>query len=159
VEGELLALDVLLDRDLGHVARALEDLRELLLVARRVRVGRAGARDRLDDQREADALARGARLDHPARARVPRRAHAGAVAPFLPRLAVAEAHGRLDAHARDVQGLAQARGQHDARLPQALDAIDATPVQPAAHGIDDRGLVPQALHLQVVRERAARLTG
>ena len=72
---------------------------ELLVGVDAVGVGRAGAGDRLDDERVADLLRGLPDLGDGARADVPRRADARGVEHALHRLLVAERHGLLDGHA------------------------------------------------------------
>ncbi len=60
----------------------------------------------------------------------------------------------LDAQAVDAEVLAQLGGQHDARLPQALDAIEGVASQPLVQFRDNGAGIPQRANLHVLRQRA-----
>jgi hypothetical protein len=154
VEGELLAVDELLDADLGHVPQQRQDVGQLLRRVDPVGVGGAGARDRLDDDGEPDLLGGLPHTGHAGGADVPRRADAGGVEHPLHLLLVTERHGLLDRHAGQPERLADARRQHHVRLPQALDPVDRDmPGQPAQRA--QHGALVGEVDVLVVRERLA----
>jgi hypothetical protein len=74
---------------------------------------------------------------------VARRANAGAIQHLLHALLVSERHRLLDVETGNAERFAQLRRQHHAGLPQALDAIERSPAQPAAQLAGDAGFIPQ----------------
>jgi hypothetical protein len=120
-----------------------------------VSVGRAGAGDRLDDEREAEPLGGGTDGGLAARRGVPRRANAGGVQRPLHALLVAKRDRALHRKPGGAQRLAQAGREHHARLPETLDAVGLPPVEPSTDLVDHRLLVPQRAHPQIVGEANA----
>jgi hypothetical protein len=96
---------------------------------------------------------------------VPGGAQPGRVDQLLHPLLVPERHGLRHGQAGQAQVLAEPRGQHHVRLPQALDPVDAHVLGQPAHGPADVVLGGQRAGLDVVvqgrlglgRERVGRL--
>ena len=155
VEGELLALDELLDADLGHVARLRDHRLQFGVVVHPMRVGGTRAGDGLDDGGIADALDRGLDLGPGVGARMVRHPNARGVEHLLHRLLVAEWQRLGHRHAGQPKHLADARRQHHERLPLAFDLVDAHAPGEIAHLGEDRVLVAEAAALHVHGEVAA----
>jgi hypothetical protein len=150
VEGELVAVDVLLEAALVDVLGHGQGALEIGVAVELVGVGRAGAGDRLPHQRVAEPSCGGAGLGRgldPGRARHPQ---AGGGDPLLHELLVAEAEHGVVAHARHAQALAQPGRGQDHDLPVGQHAIDAPAAHPLIDPLGDVGLVEEPRHLQVV---------
>ncbi len=156
VVGELLPVDELLHDDLGQVPEHWQDGVEIGRRVGPVGVGRAGAGDRLDDEREADALRGGPRAGHGVRGLVPRRAQARGAQDLLHQLLVTERERLRDRQPGQAELLAQPRGEQHVRLPQALDPVDAHLPGQVAHGGNHRVPRGQGADVLVVRQRFPR---
>jgi len=150
VVGELLALDVLLDADLGDAAHHSEHALELGAIADAVGVRATGPRDGLHDQRVVDLLGRGAHVVGREGACGAWRANAGGAGALLHDFLVAKAAHRVDAHAGDPPALAELRGEDDERLPVRPHAIDALASERGRRTFDDVVFVHDARHRDVV---------
>ena len=156
VVGEFLGLDELLDAHLRHVPEHRQDGIEVGGRVDPVGIGRAGAVDRLDDEREADALGRGPDARDRLGGGVPRRAQPGRIEQLLHPLLVPEGHGLGHRQPGQAKLLAQPRGEDHVRLPQALHPVDAHLPGQLANGPRDGVLRRQRADRDVVRERAGR---
>ena len=152
VEGELVALDELLEADLGHVLGERQHLGEIGGAVDLVGVGAAGAGDGLQHQRVAELLGDGVGLGggaDPGRARHPQ---AGGGDALLHELLVAEPEDGVVAHAGQPEPLAQARGGQHQHLPVGEHAVDAAAADPGVDPLAQIVLVEEPRHLQVVGE-------
>jgi hypothetical protein len=142
VEGEFLALDEFLHAHHRHMTQAWQHVAQLVGFVHAVGVGGARARDRLENDREADALRRFPALLDAGRGEMARRADARGIEHLLHALLVAEGERLRRAETRHAERLAQLRGQHHARLPQAFDAIELASLEPRAQLLRHLLLVP-----------------
>ena len=159
VEGQLLAVDVLLAARLRQVAEGRQRLLELGGARDLVRVGAARAADRLEDERVADLLRGFADFVCSMHASRPRHPQAGSAQARLHQLLVAKRHHGIDRHAGHAPALAQARGEENARLPVGQHAIDGATAQPVGDAIRDVVLVEHARHGEVVGEIRLHVPG
>ena len=154
VVGELLAVDELLDADLVDVQQPGRGRPRARRVLDAVGVERAGAGDRLDDQRVADALGRlpapGGRRRRARHAamRIPAASSTSFIRPLSRKGSVCG-----DGHPRRADGFAQPRREQHGGFPQRLDEVDVA----TAQAIEDRRhrpvLVGPRGDLDVVGER------
>ena len=157
VVGELLGVDELLHADLRHVPDRWEDGVELGGGVGPVGVRRARPVDGLDDEGIADPFGGRPDLRDRPRGDVPGGAQAGRVEQLLHPLLVPERHGLRHCQPGQAQLLAQPRGQHHVRLPQALDLVDADPPGQPADQLDHVVLGRQRAGVHVVVQGPLRL--
>ena len=152
----LVALDELLDRDLGAVVDTAASDRPVELGGRVDARGarRAGAGGRLDDEREADlgderadVVAGAPPVERGAR-------HPGGAQRLLHRRLVAAQIGGAHARARDAARLSHVRRGHDVRLDRRLQPIDPHHPLDDLHGVVQLALVGDRADLLVVRQPA-----
>ena len=156
---ELLAVDELLDADLRDVTEPRQRTLEVGVVLDAVGVERSGARDRLDDERVADALGG---LPAPGDGRAPfgpRGADARGLEHLLHAALVPERHRLLHGEPRDADGLAEARREEHRRLPQRLHEVDVVAAQRLEHRGQRAVLVRPRRDLDVGGERVAGHVG
>ena len=156
VVGVLLAVDELLDVHLIDMTHFGDRGLQLRRVIRSVGVHRAGAGDRLDDDRVADLFRRRAHAGGVLRRRVLRSPDPGCRDFLLHQVLVAEWLALVDGHTAGAQLLAQARGQEHARLPETDHPIDLLAFGPLRRRLDDSVLVLKAGHSHVSREMLLR---
>jgi hypothetical protein len=153
----LLALDELLAARLAHVLHARECVPQLVGVVAAVGVGAPCAGDRLEDEREPDALRGGERFRARPHALRVRNAESRAGEPLLHDLLVAESDRGVVRETRNAEPVAKLRSEKDERLPVGLEPVDRLALHPGANALLDRALVHDARHLEVVGERLAHL--
>ena len=118
-----------------------------------VGVGRARAVDRLHDEGIAHSFGRLPDVRHGPGGHVPGRPQPGRVQDLLHPLLVAERHRLGHRQPGQAELLAEPRGQHHVRLPQALDLVDVDLPGQVAHGAEHLVLVGQRADVHVVGQR------
>ena len=159
VVGELLAIDELLDADLGNGAEAGQRRFQLAVVLDPVRVHRTRSGDRLDDDRVADRRCRATAPVGRRRAHRTRRADTGGLDLLLHQPLVAERHRLVHIEPGHANRLAQPGGGDHQRLPQRLDEVDVVAFQRVQHRRHGLVLVEPVVDLDVRGERLADSVG
>ena len=151
-----MALDELLDGDLGAVVDAAAGDRRLEVVGGGDPLGArgAGTGGRLEHDREADLGDEAPDVVAGAGAGRRRAADAGGAQHLLHRRLVAAQVGRAHRRAGDAARLAHVGGGHHVGLDGGLQAVDLDVALQPAHDLVEPALVDDRRHLLVVREPA-----